>query len=101
MDASEDSREYSRNENEQQLISKLKQRRVNVKLDGTINVNTLISVATILVSGALAYATLDKRIAILEQLQAERSVRVEKQLEELKGQIRELTQILTSKRDRQ
>lgn len=72
-----------------------------MKIDGTVNINTLITAATIIISGSLAYASLDKRISILEQLAAERSVRVEKQLEDLRVQIKELTQAVHSiKKDR-
>jgi hypothetical protein len=38
-----------------------------MKLDGTLNINTLIVAGSLLVSGALAYATLDKRISLQEQ----------------------------------
>jgi hypothetical protein len=65
-----------------------------MRLEGSININTLITAGTILVSGALAYASLDKRITILEQLASERSVRVEKQIEELRAEVHELSKVL-------
>lgn len=73
-----------------------------MKLDGTLNINTVIAAASMLVSGALAYATLDKRIAIMEQTTQERSARVEQNLKELKQDIKEISQTINgSKKDRQ
>jgi hypothetical protein len=83
-----------REQSEEALLKTLQKRGYGVKIDGTININTLVTAGTILVSGALAYAALDKRITILEQLASERTVRVEKQLEEIKMDIKNITAII-------
>lgn len=66
-------------------------------IDGTIKIDTLILAGTIIVSGTLAYASLDRRISIVEQLTQERSHRVEQQLRELQDDMRELTKAVNSK----
>lgn len=73
-----------------------------VKVDGTLNINTLITAGSLLVSGALAYATLDKRISLLEQqtsaavnIAAERSVEIKDALRDVKTEVKELRTVVT------
>lgn len=89
--------EGQRVKNEEALLANLRNRGTNVKLEGSINVNTLITAGTLLVSGALAYATLDKRVAILEQLNMEKAARVEEQIRDMRKDIKELSAAINRK----
>jgi hypothetical protein len=73
-----------------------------MKVDGTLNINTLITAGSLLVSGALAYATLDKRISLLEQqtaaavqIAAERSTEIKDALRDVKSEVKELRTVVT------
>jgi hypothetical protein len=89
-------REIQRTQNEQALLDKLQSKELRMKFDGTINVNTVVAAASLLVSGALAYATLDKRIAIIEQVAQDRIIRLENEVLDLKKEIKELTRALNN-----
>ncbi len=91
-----DLKKQQRQENEQALIENLAKRNAAVKIDGNININTLITAATLLISGALAYATLDKRITILEQMYMDRTARTEEQMRDLRREVKELTVTLNA-----
>lgn len=94
------SKEHQREQNEKALITKLQSKGFGVKIDGSININTLITAGSLLVSGALAYAALDKRISVVEQIYSERSVRMEVELREVKQELKELGKLLAKQRDR-
>jgi hypothetical protein len=73
-----------------------------MRLDGTLNVNTLVMAGSVLVSGALAYATLDKRISLLEQqtttavqTAAERASETKDTLRDIKAELKELRAAVT------
>lgn len=68
-----------------------------MKIDGTLNVNTVIAAGSLLVSGALAYATLDKRISLLEQQGSsvvqqanERAIETRDAIREVRNELKEL-----------
>lgn len=82
-------------------------RRVAGWFDPTINLSTIIGAGALLVSGALAYATLDKRISVLEtqtvatvNLAAERAGDTKESLKEIKADIKELTRSLEEQQRR-
>jgi hypothetical protein len=91
----EPDKETAREQNEQQLITKLTKRGMNVKIDGNININTFITAGTLLVSVSLAYAALDKRITIIEQVQVDKLARVERELQDVRKELKEITALLT------
>lgn len=62
-----------------------------MRFDGTIKIETLVVAGTLLVSGSLAYAALDKRISIVEQLTTERMQLMAEEVRELRKDIKELT----------
>jgi hypothetical protein len=76
----------------------LRKKGPRMKIDGTLNLNTLIAAGSLLVSGALAYGALDKRISILEQVQMERTSRIEQELREVKNELKEVMKLLNGQR---
>lgn len=94
-------KEAQRVENEEALLANL-EKRSGMKIDGTININTFITAGTLLISVALAYAALDKRLTVVEETGKDRSARVEMQLNELKQGIKEINATLNAAhKDRQ
>lgn len=65
-----------------------------MKFDGTLNINTVVAAGTLLVSGTLAYAAIDKRVTVLEQAAITRIIRVEDEVRDLKMEIKKLTEAL-------
>lgn len=76
-----------------------------MKIEGTININTIITAATLLLAAAGAYATLDKRITLLEELTKDRAFRVEEELKDMRKELKEISKAIADqgnhRRDRQ
>lgn len=66
----------------------------------TISTTTIITAATLLVTCSLAYAAFDKRISLIEQLLPERLARIEREIVELRQDVKELTALLASRKEK-
>jgi hypothetical protein len=93
---------------EQALVQKLVSKEADVKMEGKISIDTLIIAGSMLVSGALAYATLDKRVSLLEQqanstvqLTTERANENRDALRAMQSDIKELTEIIQDKKEKE
>lgn len=100
-----ESRETKRAKAEESLAAKLSESRIPaMKIDTTLNLNTLLGAASLLISGALAYSTLDKRVAVVEEqtqssakISAERSNDAKESLREIKGDLKDLKRAVEEK----